>query len=86
MGSLPLFVRRRTSSSEQAFCRVEAFLHLGQLCSCVVEIVTQRIDLRSQLRIAASHLQLFFLHLEFLFLELETDNHGRESPASITCE
>ncbi len=39
-----LFVLRCTSSGEQALCKVESFVHVGQLCSCVVEIVTQRVD------------------------------------------
>ena len=43
---------RCTSGSKHAFCKVEAFLHFGQLCSRVVEIVTQLI----QPRIAVSYL------------------------------
>ncbi len=49
----PTFVL--SSGGEQAFCKAEAFLHVGQLCSCVFlrlgqlfDIVTQRIDDRSR--------------------------------------
>jgi len=59
-----------TSNGEHALLEVMMFLHLGQLDSCVVEIVTKRFNHLPQIQIAYSHLQLS--HLEH-----ETDERNK---------